>query len=567
MSWVPRIGEEFAGYRLDALLGHGGMSIVYRAEHITLGRKVALKLLSPQLDEDDSFRERFTRESRLAASLDHPNIIPIYEAAESDGTFYIAMRYVDGSDLRAIVKQGPIAPDRLAPIIDQTANALAAAHAHGLVHRDVKPANVLIDPGDARGEPDHVYLSDFGVAKQTAAPGVTKTGMFVGTAEYSAPEQIEGKELDARADVYSLGCMVYECLTGAAVFADKDTGVALMYAHLLEPPPRVSDRRPDLPPTLDDVVGKAMAKSRDDRYDGPKEFAAALRGALADAPAKQAAPPTVAAPGLAAAAAAEEAAAPAAAAPADATPAATPGGGPPPTAPPAAAPAAAAGGGSRSGRNRSVVIASAIAVALALALAVALGFLLTGGDSNSSANGGTGTTTPTGSGGAADTLLAVLAPTQIAHDCTTKSVPRSGAVETNSCVPPANAPTDTPNDLELDFYPSAQALEQGYKDAQAGMKPARCGATVGERVWFHPTGKRGGRRVCFTDSQGRFVVVWTHEKLGSPDHVDMVGIAREPGRAPTTFQSWWGSVNDFIGKCRPKVAESTCSATINALSK
>ena len=247
ISWVPKIGAEFAGYRLDALLGHGGMSIVYRAEHIALGRKVALKLLSPQLGEDESFRERFIRESRLAASLDHPNIIPIYEAAEAEDTFFIAMRYVEGADLRAVLRQGPIEPNRLVTIIDQTANALAAAHAHGLVHRDVKPANILIDRGDVRGEPDHIYLSDFGVAKQTAAPGVTRAGTFVGTAEYSAPEQIEGKELDARADVYSLGCMIYECLTGSTAY-DKDTDVALMYAHLLEPPPQVSDRRPDLPP-------------------------------------------------------------------------------------------------------------------------------------------------------------------------------------------------------------------------------------------------------------------------------------------------------------------------------
>jgi protein kinase-like protein len=567
VSWVPRIGAEFAGYRLDGLLGHGGMSVVYRAEHVLLGRKVALKLLSPQLSEDEGFRERFTRESRLAASLDHPNIIPIYEAADSDGVFFIAMRYVEGADLRAILKQGPLDPQRLIPIIDQTANALAAAHARGLVHRDVKPANILIDPGEARGEQDHVYLSDFGVAKQIAAPGVTKAGIFVGTADYAAPEQIEGKELDARADIYSLGCLVYECLTGTSAY-DKDSEVALMYAHLLEPPPHVSDRRPDLPPEVDDVVGKAMAKSRDDRYDGPKDFAAALRDALADvsvaaAQPTEAVPDTVLAPRLAdvgATAAGGDAVASTTAGTQGTTASSS---APPPDSPP---PGPARGG--RKLPDRPVLIATAVAGALAIALVVSLAFLFTGGDNESSASppGGTGTQTVSG-GGPADTLLSVVTPSQIAKECTTASVPTQGAVETDNCVPPANAPTNVPNELQLDFYPNAQALEQAYQERQKGLTPAHCGATLGERVWFHPTGKRGGRRLCFNDPQGRFVVVWTHEKLGSDDHVDMLGDAREPGRAPTTFQSWWGSVNDFIGKCRPKGAEDTCLATIKKLSQ
>ena len=256
------------------------MSIVYRAKHAVLGRTVALKLLSPQLSEDAAFRERFSRESRLAASLDHPNIIPIYEASEADGVFFIAMRYVEGSDLRARLKDGPLAPQALIGIVDQTANALAAAHAQGLVHRDVKPANILIDPGAGRGESDHVYLSDFGVAKQMAAPGLTKMGTFVGTADYASPEQIEGRPLDARADVYSLGCVIYECLTGTSAF-DKDSEVAQMYAHLLEPPPVVTAARPDLPPEIDEVVAKAMAKSPDERYAGSKELASALRDVFA----------------------------------------------------------------------------------------------------------------------------------------------------------------------------------------------------------------------------------------------------------------------------------------------
>ena len=298
MSWVPRIGAEFAGYRLDALLGHGGMSIVYRAQHIALERKVALKLLSPQLSEDDSFRERFMRESRLAASLDHPNIIPIYEASEFDDVCFIAMRYVEGADLRKRLQAGPLDPTELTTIIDQTANALTAAHVRGLVHRDVKPANILIDPGAGRDESDHVYLSDFGVAKQTASPGVTRSGTFVGTVDYASPEQIEGNSLDGRADVYSLGCVIYECLTGTSAY-DKDSEVALMYAHLLEPPPTVTDKRPDLPAEIDDVIATAMAKSKEERFETPKQLAAALAGVLGQRAGRApAAPETVLAPAL-----------------------------------------------------------------------------------------------------------------------------------------------------------------------------------------------------------------------------------------------------------------------------
>jgi len=572
------------------------MSIVYRAEHVMLGRKVALKLLSPQLGEDESFRERFTRESRLAASLDHPNIIPIYEAAESEGTFFIAMRYVEGSDLRTILKEGPLDTGRVIPIIDQAANALAAAHARGLVHRDVKPANILVDPGAARGEQDHVYLSDFGVAKQTAAPGLTKAGIFVGTADYAAPEQIEGKELDARADIYSLGCVVYECLTATSAY-DKDSEVALMYAHLLEPPPHVSDRRPDLPTEIDEVVGKAMAKAPEERYQTPKDFAAALRDVLADvstAPAGERAgraAPTVMAASAVAHAADGGAAAPSGAAQTTAGGPETTAGGPettassglaggaatiPPAAPPEPpqAPGPPTDGGSGNGADRprrpkparSTLIAGGIAAALALALIATLAVLLTGGDDgNSNASGGTTSTTPLG--GPADTLLSVLAPSQIAKACTTASVPSGDAVETDTCEPPPSSPTNVPNSLTLNFFSSGTALEQAYTAAQKGLTPARCGATLGERVWFHPTGKHGGRRTCFTDSGGRFVVLWTHEKLGSDDHVDMLGDAREPGRAPTTFSDWWGSVNDFIGKCRPKVAENVCFATIKKLSQ
>ncbi|MBA3364230.1 MAG: protein kinase, partial [Actinobacteria bacterium] len=282
VSWIPKIGNEFGGYRLEGLIGHGGMSIVYRAQHLKLERTVALKLLSPELSEDESFRERFTRESRLAAALDHPNVIPIYEAGDEDGVFYIAMRYVPGSNLKTLLeKEGPLDSVRVVSIIGQVASALNAAHdLKGLVHRDVKPANILVADRHGADDAPHVYLSDFGIAKQRSSNVLTRTGMFVGTADYASPEQIEGKELDRRADVYSLGCVLYECLTGNPAY-EKDSEVALMYAHLLEPPPSVKEIRPDLPPEIDDILAKAMAKSRDERYDTTRDLSSALREVLA----------------------------------------------------------------------------------------------------------------------------------------------------------------------------------------------------------------------------------------------------------------------------------------------
>ena len=261
-------GTEFAGYRIVSTLGRGGMSVVYLAEHDWLQRKVALKVLAPQLAEDERFRERFVRESRLAASLDHPNVIPIYEAGASGGDLFIAMRYVEGMDLRTLLHEaGALDPARAVAIVRQVAAALDVAHEQGLVHRDVKPGNVLLarQRGSEAGE--HVYLSDFGLTKRSASDsGITGTGQFVGTLDYAAPEQFKGDASDARTDVYSLGCVLFECLTGAPPFtSDNDAG--LMYAHLQEPPPSVTAAEPELPGAIDAVVAKAMAKAPPDRYE------------------------------------------------------------------------------------------------------------------------------------------------------------------------------------------------------------------------------------------------------------------------------------------------------------
>jgi serine/threonine protein kinase len=283
---MPRVGTDFAGYQVQGIIGRGGMSVVYQAEHPRLARIVALKVLAVELSEDDRFRERFVRESRLAASLDHPNIIPIYDAGASDDLLYIAMRYVKGDLKSMIQREGRLRPERLMPVFTQVASALDAAHHLGLVHRDVKPANVLIAFSSGPDGRDHVYLADFGLTKHASSrSGITGTGQFVGTVDYMAPEQIEGKQVDGRVDVYALGCIAYECLTGRVPFT-RDTDAAVIWAHLKEDPPKVSSVVGNVPPEVDEVIGKAMAKSADDRYDSCMRLLADLREAIDFDPAR-----------------------------------------------------------------------------------------------------------------------------------------------------------------------------------------------------------------------------------------------------------------------------------------
>ncbi len=275
---LPRIGAEIAGYRLLSLVTRGGMAVVYLAEDLRLGRKVALKILAAELAEDDDFRTRFLRESKTAASIDHPNVIPIYDAGEAEGHLYIAMRHVDDIDLKALLKVEPeLEIARATSIASQIAGALGAAHKRDLVHRDVKPANVLIIRRTTAGSFDHIYLSDFGLAKHTkSVSGLTATGHFMGTVNYAAPEQVEGKQVDGRTDIYALGCVLFECLTGRPPF-HKEEGVAVIMAHLREPPPSVRDLRPDCPPALAQVVAKTLAKSPDERYQTCEDLIAALQ--------------------------------------------------------------------------------------------------------------------------------------------------------------------------------------------------------------------------------------------------------------------------------------------------
>src|SRR4051794_28005075 len=255
------------------------MGVVYLAEQVRLRRWVALKLIVPELAEDEEFRRRFERESQMAASLDHPNVIPVYEAGEAEGALFISMRYVKGSDLRTLIRSGgQIDSARAAGIVAQLGAALDAAHARGLVHRDVKPANVLVTgaPGS-----EHVYLTDFGLTRHVSSQsGITHTGQWVGTLDYVAPEQISGGPLDARVDVYSLGCVLFEALT-ARVPYPRDSDVAKMYAHLNEPPARVSQLAPRAGPAFDSVIDRALAKQPDQRYPSAGDLGRAAVAAAA----------------------------------------------------------------------------------------------------------------------------------------------------------------------------------------------------------------------------------------------------------------------------------------------
>ena len=269
-------GTQIASYRLGEQVGWGGMAAVYRARDVRLDRWVALKILAPEVTGDESFRQRFAFESKAAAAVDHPNIIPVFDAGESGGVLYIAMRYVGGGDVRTLLHEsGRLDVAQVAATIAQVASALDAAHAAGLVHRDVKPANILL-AGSGGSHPDHVYLTDFGLSRTATAvtsPGLM--GRVTGTLDYMAPEQIEGRRVDGRADQYGLACVAYEMLAGEAPF-HRGQDLRLLRQQFAESPLPLTSLRPDLPPVIDLVLARALARSPDDRYDNCLDFAASL---------------------------------------------------------------------------------------------------------------------------------------------------------------------------------------------------------------------------------------------------------------------------------------------------
>src|SRR3954447_20348627 len=279
VGYTPRMrqlvpGSGGAGYRIESLVGRGGMGVVYQAVQLRLERIVALKVIAPELLDDEGVRERFLAEARAAASVDHPNVIPVHEAGEDDGVAFIAMRFVAGDDVRSLVRGGgALDPVEAGGIVAQAGAALDAIHRAGFVHRDVKPANLLVDPGG------HVYLTDFGLAKLViTGAGGTRTGQWVGTLDYVAPEQIRGGRIDARADVYALGGVLHYTLTGRVPF-EREGDEAKLWAQLSAPPPVPSERQRGLRAEFDVAVARAMAKAPDDRYPSAGDLGRAARAA------------------------------------------------------------------------------------------------------------------------------------------------------------------------------------------------------------------------------------------------------------------------------------------------
>jgi len=530
MAAPTRIGTEVAGFRIESVLGRGGMSVVYVAEQMRLGRKVALKVLTTELAWDEQFRERFVRESHIAATIDHPNIIPIYDAGEADGLLYIAMRFVQGPDLKEILKRGSLGVGRTIFLIEQLASALDAAHAHSLVHRDVKPGNILLEEST-----DHAYLTDFGVAKQTTARGLTSTGHFLGTVEYAAPEQIEGGPVDARTDVYALGCVLYECLTGSPPFS-HGTEHAVLHAHLVDPPPSVSRVRPELPQAFDGVIATAMAKLPDERFGSCGELAQAARHAASGTARRVEGAPQVRAETIAS----TPAAAPTLSPPEDPFVTPTPAAAPEPASPPTAwlTPT-------------KQLLLTLLLVVLAAAASGVIVYFLTRSDHSAAPS-------PIPRGPVVHSLADVV-PAPVWQTCKKSATPRPGALETAVCLPPKNATTFSPDRLELSTFASGAAVQRAYEaERRAHRVPrdrGRCNGLSwgGEGQWLHNAAspgvkpKPGGSRFCYFAGNDA-VIVWTHRKFGQATHTDILGIAREGGSDHPGLYGWWRFWHHRIGK-------------------
>ena len=528
MGASTRIGTEIAGFRIESVLGRGGMSVVYVAEQIRLARKVALKVLTTELAWDEQFRERFVRESHIAATIDHPNIIPIYDAGEDDGLLYIAMRFVQGPDLREILKRGAFGVGRTIFLVEQLASALDAAHAHALVHRDVKPGNILLEETT-----DHVYLTDFGVAKQTTARGLTSTGHFLGTVEYAAPEQIEGGPVDARTDVYALGCVLYECLTGSPPYS-HGTEHAVLHAHLVDPPPSVTRLRPELPQAFDGVVATAMAKAPEDRFRSCGELAHAARNAASGTARRVDGSP----PGKA-----ETIASTPAPVPIRPTPDVAP-------APPEAPQTPPEPAGTRLTPMKQMLLTVLLVILAATASGLVV-YFLTRGDSSAAP-------APSSQGPVVH-KLADLVQEPIWDTCKEPGTPRAGALETAVCLPPKNATIFTPDRLEVSTFPNGAAVQRVYESErrrhQVTPNQGKCNGVSwgGEGKWLHNPASagappaHGGRWFCYFDGTD-VVIVWTHRKFGQPTHTDFLAIAREGGSDHPGLYSWWRFWHHMLGK-------------------
>jgi serine/threonine-protein kinase len=521
MTGNTRIGKEIAGFRIESILGRGGMSVVYIAEQIRLGRQVALKLLAAELGWDEQFRERFVRESNVAAAIDHPNIIPIYDAGESDGVLYIAMRLIRGPDLKDILKRDQrLSVGHTLFLIEQVSSALDAAHAHGLVHRDVKPANILVEEGS-----DRVYLTDFGIAKQTIARGLTSTGHFLGTVDYAAPEQIEGRAVDARTDVYALGCVLFECLTGSPPYA-QGSEHAVLQAHLVEPPPSITRARPELPQSFDRVISTAMAKDSADRFSSCGELADAVRRAASGTTSRSTTdfdrPRAAAETLLSAPRQLSEAGAP--------ITATEPGAAESSAREPAIDERSPQALDTRRWPRRRLLVSAGAGLFLLAGGAAAAIALLTGGSSHSSSP--PGSTKPMSMSTAA--AMSTNSSTMSMQQTTPTGTPaqRLNALinhpgwrcQTNPLDAPsaaaasADCSTQVPQYLQVSFFPTKRALYSAYNRLRALDGPApntgACSAEAwgGENQWFHAAQVPGGRDFCYLDiAKKRSNLIWTSD--------------------------------------------------------
>jgi serine/threonine-protein kinase len=552
------------------------MSIVYLAEHDRLRRKVALKVMAPALSQDDSFRRRFEHESQRAAELEHPSIIPIYDAGESEGLLYIAMRYVDGPDLkRLLARDGPLNLGRALFTLEQVADALDAAHERNLIHRDIKPSNILIaEPSDA------VFLTDFGIVKHTESKGLTKTGFFIGTPDYAPPELIEGLPVDARTDVYSLTAVLYECLTGKAPFS-RQVEASVMHAHLVEPPPRLTDARPDLPKSLNSVITSGMAKAKDDRFPSCEELIAAARAAAlkrhkttlhadtasngdsvaGDSGEATRRPPAGPAQQSEVAAAPvvgvrpEEGASLEAARPE------------PVSASVAAAPPAHAPPPAPVARRQSpwlLALIAAVAGAIGAAGAGVGVYFATRTTSSTSASA----TAPAAAqasvpvsaaaSGAREPELEHVVPKPLWKDCRVEQAVVVGAADSAVCIPSTTAQTFFPIRWDISRFEDRASLNKAYaselaKEKAAGAQVApngRCDGAGwnGEGKWFFSAGRPGGERFCYFE--GDFsVFVWSHPASPSePDEPNTLMRARAGSTDQGRLFAWWRFWRNHIGE-------------------
>ncbi|WP_369253503.1 serine/threonine-protein kinase [Geodermatophilus amargosae] len=535
---VPEPGGRFGPYRVLGLLGSGGMGSVLRAHDDEHERDVALKVLHQQWAADEGYRERFRREARIAARLNEPHVVPIHRFGEIDGQLFLDMRLVEGEDLASLLRRaGRLAPARAVDVVGQVARALDAAHAGGLVHRDVKPSNVLLvarsDGGDLAGSApgeDFCYLADFGIARTSEdapGPALTGTGMAVGSTEYMAPERFSSAPLDARADVYSLACVLFEALTGRRLFPGADP-VALMAAHMHQPPPPPSSLAPGIPPALDAVVLRGLAKDREQRWATAGAMAAAARAALTESgvPVPSGDAGTTVGPATAdgngrAVTRRQQAA-------------------PRPPAPPTTVgprPPAAAGA---PGTARLPWVLAALGAVLSLGLAVALVLAAVRSDDAGDAAAGAG-----------QRLVAATLPAGVEFGDCTEQESADGVLREVTCPADPETPPTSSTYSALDDDGAAQALAADIERQELRPLEDRfgCGSSsAGPAGWFpigdgdlDDGGTELGRAACWVDGDGDAVFAWAWDDLGT------YGVAEVRGggeSALADLRSWWDSNAD-----------------------